>query len=301
MKNVNTINIDSENALERLIKQIQDGPIFAEPFRFKTEYLSNKLFTDLHIPIDDFKEKYFYYNEDKHLHISESSEGFFWISTMGLVAPRGRINSIDNQYVRACRSQYIVINLLVEKAIDLCQKHDIYDIDGFYFDYLIYLNVAIEHNILFYLEIFAKAYLSINNIKFPLNHKLDQLYKKVKKTMFDLNQNDTSFHASIIHEFEPIIKHYSRFSKDFHESYVKYDDNVENNTVISFDYEGLKDIRDTLAFCNEFINEYYFNINDLTNSLYLEQGLYEKIMSKAKNKNQETRKASAYSFLLDTE
>jgi hypothetical protein len=84
----------------------------------------------LNISITDFKQKYFFYDGEKKIHISESERGYFWISTMGLIAQKGRGNTANNSFFNSCQVQHITLSLLFDKAISVCEDEKTYDVDG---------------------------------------------------------------------------------------------------------------------------------------------------------------------------
>ncbi len=301
MEDIKFAFIDTQEDLEYLISQIKNGPTFAEPFKFKTEELVEQLFTYLKISIDDFTKKYYYYDDERKLHISESYEGYYWISTMGLVAPRDRVHYNKNTYVRACHAQFIVLDLLLEKAISVCKDDGVYDVDGYYFGYLNELTTALFHNVIFYFELFGKAYLSLNDVKFDRTHELKKILRLVKETMFKLNQNDTSFHAYTVAEFERISNYLGTIPNDFREEFVKYEDNPGDSTVIVFGQRELSDLSGTIAVSNDIITDYYFKKTegkDLSEVLHLRPGLFNKLLNMSQTEEDRQRIIDTYSYLL---
>lgn len=105
------INIDSNEDLDYLVRRIQYGSAFAA-FIFKSEELKDKFFVTLNMSIADFEQKYFFYDGEKKLHISESERGYIWISTMGLIAQKGRANTANNSFFNSCQAQQVVLSLL---------------------------------------------------------------------------------------------------------------------------------------------------------------------------------------------
>lgn len=301
MANVELINIDTQNDLDYIFSRIDNGPTFSELFMFKTDELRNKLFSYLNVSINDFSKKNYYFDTTRKLHISESNEGYYWISTMGLVPPKEKTNNYKNKYVRACRAQFVVIELILEKAKNVCMDESVYDVDGYYFNYLNELNTALFHNIVFYFEVFGKAYLSLNEVAFPKSHKLNQILPLVKETMFNLNQNDTVFHVSVVAEFERFAKYIGTISDDFREEFIKYEDNQNDYTVIVFGQEELSDLHNTVALCDEIITDYYFKIinhENLSEVLHLQPGLHERLLNMSQTEEDRQRITRIYSFLL---
>lgn len=285
------IYINTNRDLADLIRRIKDGPIFAEAFKFEPACLKNQLLTTLDIQKEEFEQKYFIYDTERNLHISESEHGYLWISTMGLVS---RGNLPGGQYVKACEFQNVALSLLLDKANDLCADETIYDIDSYSYEYLSKITPALFHNILFYFETFGKAYLDISNVSIPKTHRLSEIFSKVRQTMFRLHQNDSIFHAQILFTFEQLVKYIDTISGNFKEQYVKYDANSGDHTVINFCHNELSEIRNSIDLSYDFIMNYYYDKED---GMYLKQGLFNKLLDRAKNEEEKQRIAETYRYL----
>ncbi|MDD4238056.1 MAG: hypothetical protein PHT62_05820 [Desulfotomaculaceae bacterium] len=287
------ININTDQDLAYLIRKIGDGPIFAEAFKFEPACLRDQLLTALGIQIDEFEQKYFFYDAESNFHISESEHGYLWISTMGLVA-KGKLT--NNQYVNACEFQYVALSLLLNKAIDLCDDETIYDIDSYSYGYLSKITPTLFNNILFYFETFGKAYLAISNVSIPKTHKLSVIFSQVRQTMFNLHQNDTRFHAQILCTFEQLVKYIGTIPGNFKEQFVKYDDNSGDHTVINFRHNELNKIKNSIDFSYDFIMSYYY---DKENVMYLKQGFFIRLLDMAKNDEEKQRITETYGYLKE--
>jgi hypothetical protein len=285
------ININTDDDLAYLIGKIVNGSVFTEAFKFEPTNLRDQLLTALDIPIGEFEQKYFFYDVESNFHISESEHGYLWISTMGLVA-KGKLT--DNQYVNACEFQYVALTLLLNKAIELCDDETIYDIDSYNYEYLSKITPTLFHNILFYFETFGKAYLALSNVAIPKTHKLSEVFSQVRQTMFNLNQNDTIFHAQILCSFERVVKYISTIPGKFKEQYVKYDDNPGDHTVINFRHNELTEIRNSIDLSYDFIINYYY---DKGNVMYLKKGLFIRLLNMAKNDEEKQRIKETYRYL----
>jgi len=296
----NRVLIKTADDLALLIERIQNGIEFAEAFVFETDELYANFFEILKIDLNEFKEKYFYYDYEKKLHISESHDSYVWISTMGLISKNGREIIYDNKYMRAYLSQYIVIILLLEKAIFLSEEDSTYDIDNPNYEYLAKLTLALFQNTIFYFEILCKAYLSLSGEKIKKTHKLYEILKIVKKTMYKLGHNNTGFHAYVVVAIEAIVKHISTIPNNFEEHNVKYDDNSGDHTVIRFDSLELNNMLNTMKISNDFIVDYYF-CRDSDDVLHLEQGLYERLLNMAKTEEDRESVKERFAFLKGTE
>ena len=185
--------------------------------------------------------------------------------------------------LNACYSQFTVVSLLFEHILDICSKENVFDIDGYNFGELRTLNSALFHNILFYFEIFGKAYLSLSNVKYNWNHKLDNLYKRVINTMFDKQHNDTLFNLAIIMEFIKNIEYLKTIPGDFKEEYVKYNSNPGDSTIINFNVQSLHDLYQTIKLSNEFLMEYYYDGDEAP---LLKTGELDRLLNMAKTEDE---------------
>lgn len=287
------IEITTQEDLNHLVGRIQNGPVFGAAFSFISEEFREKLFSDIEIPLDVFSQTFSVYDHKRKIHISESYNGDIWISTLGLIAGK---ESTNNKTVNAFRSQYIVLCLLLDKAMKLCEDKDIYNIEGPKYRYLTEMTSALFHNIVFYFEIFSKAYLSLNNISFPNTHKLESLLKKVNETMYSSKHNDTFFHAYVVAAMEDIVKYIKSIPGDFREQYIKYADNTEDSTVIRFDPNDLFSLKHAVELANEVIMECCYGKKG--DPLYLKQGLYSRLLEMAKSDEDRQRLVKRFSFLL---
>jgi hypothetical protein len=285
------INISTQADLDNLIDRIEKGSLIAKEFKFvKRRYLID-LLKSLGVGYEEFTKTYYYFDNIKHLHISESEFGYVWISTHGLIA---KDKSTDNKAVNACVTQYTVISLLMDKAIETSLSKKVYDVDSHDFGYLSELSPALFHNLLFYIEVFCKAYLSLSGIGSPNTHKLSIVYSRLIDTMFTKKHNDTLFQVLIADKFAKIVEHVTKIPGNFKEQFVKYDDNPEDTTVTIFQPESLKEINMMLELCHDFILDYYY-IGDKTH--YLHSGLFQRVLDKAETDEQKKRIIDMYSHI----
>lgn len=162
-KNIEKLeHIANQDDLHYLISRIDNGPLLAEAFKFQERALFLSLLEQLNVDVEDFQKNYVHFDKSRNLHISESEFKYVWISTYGLVA-RGKQTA--NNMINACLNQYTVLSLLVDKAIEVSLSEDVYDIDGYSYSYLSSLSPALFNNILFYMEVFGKAYLTLMESK----------------------------------------------------------------------------------------------------------------------------------------
>lgn len=282
--------INNKNDLKYLIERIENGPHFAEAFKFDNNKIFIELLNYFDIDYKEFKKGYFYFDENRDLHISESEFDYTWISTYGLVA-KGK--STKNKSVNSCNNQYTVVSLLFEKAKEICENDGFYDVDGYKFGYLSELTPALFHNVLFYIEVFSKAYLSLSGVNVPHIHELAKLFAKVNKTIYRKGHNDTIFQAYIIAEFEKVIEYIESIPGGFKEHFVKYDDNSEDNTIIRFNIDSLNEIQKTIDMSNDFISSYYYE-DDV---IYLKSGLLDRLINEAKTENEKRQIINKYGYM----
>lgn len=152
-KNEDYIHIKNQDDLVYLIKRMENGPFFAEKFTFEKEDIYLKILEYLGIDYDEYKKRYYYYDKKRNIHISDSEFEYTWISTYGLVT-KGKATS--NNFVNSCMNQYTVVSLLFDKAIEISEREDVFDVDGYYFEYLSDLTPALFNNILFLLKCLGK-------------------------------------------------------------------------------------------------------------------------------------------------
>ena len=284
------IYINNQNDLEYLIERIENGPLFAESFKFDNNGIFVELLDYFKIDHKEFKKGYFYFEENRDLHISESEFGYTWISTYGLIA-KGK--STSNKFVNSCKNQYTVVSLLLEKAKEISYSDTVYDVDGYNFGYLSELTPALFHNILFYIEVFGKAYLSLSGVNVPHTHELAKVFAIVNETIYKKNHNDSLFQAQIIVEFERVVEYITSIPGGFKEHFVKYDDNSEDGTVIRFNRGSLDGIQKTIDLSNDFISSYYYN-DDV---MYLKSGLLDRLIKNAITKNEKQQVINKYGYM----
>lgn len=286
------VNISNQNELDGLLEKINRKELFAFKFKFASRDYFFKLLTFLEISIEEFETKYYYFNTATNLHLSESEFGYIWLSTYGLIAMN---KPTKNSSINAFKNQHIVISLLFEKAIKLSQSDKIYDIDSYNFDELSVLTPAIFNNIIFYIELFCKSYLNLTDNKVPHTHKLKLLYQKTIETMTKKSHSDTLFQFIILDPLSKIIEHIEKIPGDFREQFVKYDDNINDDTVIIFDTEELIKMQNVLNVSYDFIIDYFYSGEA---SHYLETGTYQRILEYAKTDDEKERVKKIYGHLI---
>lgn len=275
-----------------LVEKIKKGLIFADTFKFGSEQLFDKLLEKLGIQIQEFATKPCYHSDDEELVISRSSDGYVLVSTMGLVS-RKKIS--DNSYVNAFDMQSVVLSLLIDEALRLLDQEDVYYIDSSNYEQICCLTPALFHNLLFFYETLAKAYLSLCKHEVPKTHALDTLLQLVKETMIEMNHADTMFHALIVPWLENAVKYIKTMPGEFLEHNVKYDANPQDTTVFRFSHLALGDLRNMLNLSKDFISLLSYS----EKSCYLlKKGFFQSLLDVAIIDEDRERVKRNYGFLL---
>jgi hypothetical protein len=290
-KDEDYITISDEAQLNNLIEEIKGKSLFGRQLKFSDRALFLTLLESLDIDYTEFTKNYFYIDNRRNLHISESGNEYVWISTHGLIAKN---KATTNRAVNSCVNQYTVISLLMDKAIEISQSKTVYDVDSYDFGYLCELSPALFHNILFYIEVFCKAYLSLNNVELKNTHKLSVIYNKTVETMNARKHNNSLFQVRILDPLFKFVDHVNSIPGNFKEQYVKYDDNPEDDTVIIFETERLQNLITIFELSQDFIIDYYYMGNK---TYYLKSGLFQKLIEKAKTEEEKNRIRKVYSYL----
>jgi hypothetical protein len=288
------ILISDQNQLDDLIDRVSKKQLFANQFKFSNRDFFLALLNLLEINYEDFTKHYFYYDEGRKLHISESESGYIWISTAGLVA---KDKTTTNSAVNSCLNQYIVVSLLLNKAIEISKSAKVYDVDSYNFGYLSDLSPALYHNIIFYIEVLCKAYLSLNGIKSPHIHKLSSIYQTTVETMVAKNQNDSLFQAQILDPLYNFVDHIRKIPGNFKEQFVKYDDNPEDSTVIIFHTDSLSEVSIIFELANDFILDFFYTGKE---SYYLKSGLYQRLLDKAETDEKKQKIKHMYGHFIQS-
>lgn len=287
--------ISNQTDLDELISAIKKGKLLAEEFKFSERDYFIVLLEALEIDYEEFTKKYYYYDSNRHLHISESEFEYVWISTYGLIA---KDKATDNKAVNACVNQYTVLGLILDKAIETCSSEKVYDVDGYKFGQLSRLSPALFHNLVFYLEVFCKAYLSLSGVDYPKSHKLSSLYSKLMETMYAKKNHNSLFQVYFVDTFAKIIEHLTRIPGNFKEEYIKYDDNIEDTTLVIFQMDNLIEMKNMVDLCHDFILDFFYTGYE---SFYFKTGLFQRILERAETEDQKKRVREMYGHLIFNE
>lgn len=285
--------ISKQSDLDELIDRFAEQELFAYQFRFSEREYFIHLLKTLKINCKEFTKKYFYIDNARKLHISESESGYVWISTYGLVAKN---KATTNRAVNSCVNQYTVVTILLENAIATVQNEKTYDVDSYGFGYLSKLSPALFHNLIFYVEVFCKAYLSLTGVEAKHTHKLSLIYQKTIETMISKNHNNSMFQALILDQLYKLVAHVGSIPGDFKEQFIKYDDNPLDDTSIIFQPDDLIGMMNVLELSNDFINDYFYFGKK---TYYLESGFYQKMLVKAKTEEKKKKIEDMYSHIVD--
>jgi len=290
-KGVEYVIISNQAQLKEIIKRIAARNQFAYRFKFSERHLFITLIQELKINYEDFTDKYYFYDPARKLHISESEFGYVWISTSGLVASR---RPTTNRAVNSCLNQHIVISMLIEKAIEVVKDESVLDADSYNFDLLNNLSPAIYQNIIFYIEVFCKAYLSLTGTKATHTHSLTKIYQTTVEIMRGKNHDDSLFQVIVLEPLYKFVDHVSNIPGEFKEHFIKYDDNLLDDTVILFDLPRLYEMISLLEISVDFISDYYYIGSD---TYYLKSNLFERMLEKADTQEKKEKIKSLYPHL----
>lgn len=287
------ILISSQDHLNELQERISQDEPFADKFKFSEQSFFIELLESLEISHKDFTKKYYYYDPTRKLHISESEFDYVWISTAGLVA---KSKPTTNRAVNSCLTQYLVISILFEKAIEIVKDERVYDIESYGSSQLSELSQAIFHNFTFYIEVFCKAYLSLTKIEAPHSHSLTLLYNKTVDTMVSNKHDDSLFQILVLDPLYKFVQHIGEIPGNFKEQFIKYDDNPLDDSVILFDDAGLVEMTSILELSVDFISAYYY---EGTKTYYLKSDIYRRMMDKAETEEKKKKIRELYPHLAD--
>lgn len=285
------IIISDKNQLNGLVQRFTEGQLFANQFKFSERSLFISLLESLKIDYEEFIKKYHFFDSKRNLHIAESEFEYVWISTFGLIAKNKATN---NSAINACINQYTVLSLLMEKSIETMKNEHIYDVDRYAFGYLSELTPALFQNILFYVEVFCKAYLSLIGVQSPRTHKLSVLYQKTLDCMVSRNHNNSLFQIRILEPLYKYVDHINNIPGNFKEEFVKYDDNLQDDTIIIFQPEYFLAIQSIFELSIDFITDYYYLGED---THYLKTNLYQRMLDKADTEEKKQKIRNMYSYL----
>lgn len=285
------IAIKNDIELKNLIQRFKNGPQFAEAFVFENDDLYNNFFEEVGLSVEEFKEKYYYYNQEANVHISESESGFVWISTMGLVAT-SRVT--QNKYVNAFLYQVPVLMHLLDEALSICNDEQVYDIDSYHYEKVEEYTPVLFNSLLFFSETLLKSYISLQGERVPYTHKIETLLKRSKEIMFREKHNDTLFHARVIPMMEEIVLHISSIPSPFKEQFVKYDDNPYDSTLMVFRADYFQQIIDFVNISFDIILDMYYSPDD---KMYWKQGLYGRLLEKCETTKEKDAVKQIYQFL----
>lgn len=283
--------VSNDADLKELVERISTHEEFAYLFKFSQREFFVNLLALINVSIDDFLTNHYHYDANRRLHIAESDFGYFWISTHGLIARR---KATTNRAVNSCLNQYIVISLLIKKAIEVVKDENVYDIDSYNFEHLGELSPAIFHNMTFYIEVFCKAYLSLSGIPALHGHKLQVIYKKTVEAMVSNKHDDSLFQVLVLDPLYKVVDHVNKIPGDFKEQFIKYDDNPLDDTIILFDPAALTEMIHLLELSVDFITDYFYRG---TETHYLKSNLYQRMLDKADTEDKKRRIQALYPHL----
>ncbi|WP_158827550.1 hypothetical protein [Mucilaginibacter lacusdianchii] len=286
------ILISDQTDFDEIIECFTDRQLFANQFKFSDRSYFTKLLNALNIDDEDFSTRYYYYDPARKLHISESEFGYVWISTYGLIA---RNKATANRAVNACLNQHMVILMLIEKAIDLVNDNRVYDIDSYKFSLLSKLSPTIFHNVTFYIEVFCKAYLSLTGTETPHSHNLLLIYQTTLQAMNNHGHGNSLFQIIVLEPLFKIVEHVAMLPRNFKEHFIKYDDNLQDDTIILYDAPGLAEMKSLLELSVDFISGYYY---EGAETHYLRTDVYQRMMDMADTDEKKAKIQELYPHLI---
>lgn len=285
------ILITNESHIKEILSKISEQKPFADRFKFANRELFIALLELLKINYNDFTKKYYYYDATRKIHVAESSLGYTWISTSGLVANRKMTN---NRAVNSCLNQYLVIKLLIEKSIEVVDDERVYDVDSYSSELLSKLSPTVYHNLVFYIEVFCKAYLTLTDTQFPHTHSLSFLYQLTVETMVDKGHNDSLFQILVLDPLYKFVDHVRSIPGGFKEHFIKYDDNPADDSVILFERAGLLEMTIILELSIDFISDYFYEGGK---TYYLKTDVYQRMLDKADTEEKKQKIREMYPHL----
>lgn len=261
-----TINkISNNNDLEDLLDKISNKGVY-HFYTFETPELRKEFFEKINLSSDEFCKKYFYYNSKKKLHISESEEGYFLISTIGLVSPdRNADERIDTLFL-SLGAQFEILIVILKKLSENLANEKIYDIDSNLYESSTNLLAGITHNIVFYYELFAKMFLLLEGENPSRDHKLYELYKNVAKLIIRKKRVESIFNISILQPILTLIEEIKKIPDEFRECFMKYNDNNGYRLAFILEEEVIKQTLFQIETSYDFIYEYYYFLGEKTPS-----------------------------------
>lgn len=284
------VTLNNKADIDLLANQINNKKNIRQRFNFKEDKYKKELFEQIDVDLEEFEKKYFYYNSDKKLHISESSKGFMWISTMGLTPIGYDSSEPKDKLYYALNSQFFAVEVIYNSIKKVIEDEKVYDIEGYDFDWLNSINNVLVHNVIFFYELIAKEYLCILGVTFKKNHKLKDLYNKVKLTMYQNNHNDSFFEYWTIRNINELIKFIDGFDGNFQEHFIKYNDNGED--IIIFSYDNIDKLWSDILFSYESISNFYYD----KETFYFKTGRKASILEKAKTAEDKEKIKKYYDF-----
>lgn len=291
MIKLKNIKVNSKKKFEKLCQDIINGTEFFGYFELKNETMLKTLLNIIGIDEKKFKEKNYWYNQERKIHISSSQFGYILISTVGLIAYKPDYDDDKGKFFSALWSQYQVLGILIDKIENI--KNDSFNIDGFNYEYLSNLSIGFFNNVLFYFELLCKFYITNCNEIIIQTHEISILLQQVKKVMFKNKQNDSFFHEIIVSEIERIAEYTKKIPGKFKEQYVKYNDNLYDSTCISVD--SMNEFRNFVEISFDVMNR--FNIAD--KNPYTQQGWYVKKILAVKDENEREELKQKYKYLIE--
>ena len=237
---------------------IKSGKYLIEEYKFNEEEISI-LFEYLDYSLESFN-KYGFIFEQMNL-ISYTGEDSIFISTRGLVTK----DFNKNQFLLAYKSQAKTFELILEEAIELLSKEDIYFVGSNNYEQLSSLSISLLHNYVFYLEIYLKAYLSLSKVPFDYTHDLEALLQLVEETIQKLNQTNSMFHLKINSTINQMVSITQKFNKNGKlnsiQSSLKYGE-FNSDYLMKLDLDLFQDLYQSIQEDQSLIDYYHLDFKN---------------------------------------
>ena len=190
--------------------------------------------------------------------------------------------------------QHTVISLLIAKSVEVVKNEDVYDVDSHNSGTLSNLSPAIFHNMIFYIEVFCKAYLNLSGFQVERGHKLQVIYQKTVEAVNRNQHDDSLFQILVLEPLYRFVYHITRIPGNFKEQFIKYDDNPSDDTVVLFELSLLNEILVLLELSCDFIWDYFYMGAE---THYLKTNVYQRMLDRADTDEKKDRIRALYPHL----
>lgn len=254
------IKITNEAELDNLVYNfLKPTCYFINYYRFENGITLPHFLKAVQIDEGDFVDTYYKAGD---IWISKDFfDEYVIISKVGLGVI---VNHKDaNNYITAYYGQYIALTTLLEKAMTLCNDERVHKIFSWNYGQLDKLAISIYHNLVFYVELCLKVYISLCGETPKYIHGISALCNKADELKTQNNHANTVFDSFLMNFSYQYKNRFSEIS-GFKEHFIKYDDNESDDTIIKFSdsatlYEQLETVNEIMCgFIEEGGSSIYF-------------------------------------------